>query len=167
MPDPVEQPPEDVSALDPEEAIEGTFAETYRANFLPMARLAYLLTSSREAAEDIVQESFVKLHRHWRKVEHPRPYLRRIVVNACHSYHRRRQREHELPTTVSGVVHLHADEISDALSKLPYRQKAALVLRYYHDLSEADIGEVLGCRPGTVGSLIHRGLRALRGAMEA
>ena len=58
------------------------------------------------------------------------------------------------------------DELSDALASLPYRQRAALVLRFYDDLSEADAAAVLGCRPGTIGSLVHRGLAQLKRVIE-
>ena len=59
-----------------------------------------------------------------------------------------------------------ADELFDALAALPSRQRAALVLRFYEDLSEADIAVALGCRPGTVKSLLHRGLAELRKVVE-
>lgn len=59
-----------------------------------------------------------------------------------------------------------AREMLDALARLAPRRRAALVLRFYADLSEADIAEVLGCRPGTVGSMVHRGLRQLGGMIE-
>jgi len=58
------------------------------------------------------------------------------------------------------------DELLDALATLPYRQRAALVLRFYDDLSEADAAAMLGCRPGTVGSLVHRGLQQLKRVIE-
>ena len=65
-----------------------------------------------------------------------------------------------------GSTELGADEVVDALAKLPMRQRAALVLRYYEDLSEADIAEALGVRPGTVKSLLSRGLDQLREVIE-
>jgi RNA polymerase sigma-70 factor (sigma-E family) len=165
--DPVDRPPEERSARAGEPVQpRPLFSEVYRDCFPDMVRLAYLLTGSAETAEDLVQESFVKLHRRWDTVEEPRPYLRRSVVNACHSHHRRRRRERERTTNEAGVAELGADELSDALERLPYRQRAALVLRFYHDLCEADIAAALRCRPGTVGSLIHRGLAELRKVIE-
>jgi RNA polymerase sigma factor (sigma-70 family) len=160
---PVDRPPEEASPRPqtPEQP-RPTFTEVYRDCFTEMVRLGYLLTGSRETAEDLVQESFVKLQRHWRRVEQPRPYLRRSVVNACHSHHRRRKRERERQREPVEIAELGADELGDALARLPYRQQAALILRYYHDLCETDIAATIGCRPGTVGSLIHRGLAELR-----
>jgi RNA polymerase sigma-70 factor (sigma-E family) len=144
------------------------FADFYRATFAEMTRLAFLLTDSAETARDLVQDSFVRLHEKWDGVAEPRAYLRRTVVNACHSHYRRlrlqRQRGHS-PTWQVDVVDLGANEMTDAIAALPYRQRAAIVLRYWHDCSEADIAAALGCRPGTVGSLIHRALAELRKVM--
>jgi RNA polymerase sigma-70 factor (sigma-E family) len=138
------------------------FGDVYRDSFPEMVRLAFLLTGSREVAEDVVQDSFLRMYRRWDGVERPRAYLRRSVVNACRSHHRRRRREREHRPDAPDAVGLGADELADALAGLPYRQQAALVLRFYHDLGEAEIAAALSCRPGTVGSLIHRGLAELR-----
>ena len=145
-----------------------TFADFYRATFTEMTRLAFLLTGSPETARDLVQDSFVRLHGKWDGVAEPHAYLRRTVVNACHSHHRRlrrqRQRRHAWPSQVD-VADLGADEMTDAIGALPYRQRAAIVLRFWHDSSEAEIAAALGCRPGTIGSLIHRALAELRKVM--
>jgi RNA polymerase sigma-70 factor (sigma-E family) len=143
--------------------VEPTFGEFYRVTYADMVRLAYLLTGSNETARDLVQDSYLRLHGAWDRVSEPRPYLRRSVINACHSHHRRlrRQRQHAATTRVDAVV-LEADEMADAIAALPYRQRAAVVLRFWHDCSEAEIAAALGCRPGTVGSLIHRAIAELR-----
>lgn len=145
-----------------------SFSGLYRDRHAEMVRLAYLLTSSTEVAQDVVQDSFVRLHAHWSSVLDPVAYLRRSVVNACHSHHRRvfRQRRALAARPRAQLVGLDADEIGDALARLPRRQRAALVLRFYHDLSEAETAAVLGCRPGTVGSLVFRGLAQLREVIE-
>jgi RNA polymerase sigma-70 factor (sigma-E family) len=150
----------------PVDASGPTFADLYRSTFTEMTRLAFLLTGSAETARDLVQDSFVRLHGKWDRVAEPRAYLRRTVVNACHSHHRRLrvQRRHP-PTSQVDVVDLGADEMTDAIAALPYRQRAAVVLRFWHDASEAEIAAALGCRPGTVGSLIHRALAELRKVM--
>ena len=142
------------------------FAVFYEESFTEMVRLGCLLTGSEETARDLVQDAFVRLHAKWDRVEQPHPYLRRAVVNACHSHHRRlrRQRAHVRSLRVE-VVHLDADEISDAIDALPYRQRVAIVLRYWHDCTEAEIAAALHCRPGTVGSLIHRAHAELRKVM--
>ena len=143
-----------------------TFADVYRATFSDMVRLAFLLTSSPETAHDLVQDSFVRLHGKFDHVDEPRAYLRRTVVNACLSYHRR-QRLHVRHAAAAQpeATELGADEMTDALAALPYRQRTAIVLRFWHGSSEAEIAAALGCRPGTVGSLIHRALAELRKVM--
>jgi len=77
------------STLVPVDASWPTFADFYRATFTDMTRLAFLLTGSADTARDLVQDSFVRLHGKWDGVAEPRAYLRRTVVNACHSHHRR------------------------------------------------------------------------------
>jgi RNA polymerase sigma-70 factor (sigma-E family) len=141
------------------------FEDFYRANYEPMLRLAYLLTSSRPAAEDLVQDSFVRVQPRYLALDAPAAYLRRTVTNACYSWHRRRQRERLHPAEPVEPAQPEHNELWDALAKLAPRRRAALVLRYYLDLSEADIAEALGCRRGTVKSLTHRGLADLKEAL--
>jgi RNA polymerase sigma-70 factor (sigma-E family) len=140
-----------------------SFADCYRALRPEMVRLAFLLTGSREVAQDLVQDSFVRLHGAWSRVRVPHAYLRRAVVNACNSHHRRLRLERKHASDMSeAVVEATGSEMTDQLRSLPIRQRSALVLRYYADLSDTDIAAALGCRPGTVASLVHRGLAELR-----
>src|SRR6476660_1323606 len=99
-----------------------------------MVRLAFLLTGSAETAQDVVQDAFVSAHRAWSRVREPKAYLRRAVVNACTSHHRRafRARRAHAQSPGPGVVELGADEMFDVLATLPARQRAAIVLRYWH-----------------------------------
>jgi RNA polymerase sigma-70 factor (sigma-E family) len=142
-------------------------AQLYRREYAPMVRLAHLITGSNEVAEDVVQDSFVRLHRNWDRTDTPGPYLRVIVVNRCHSWQRRQVMERERrPRPRTEVVDAEARELLDALARLKPRQRAALILRFYVDMSEADTAQALGCRPGTVKSLVHRGLHQLEGTIE-
>lgn len=148
---------------------EGRFTELYLELHDRLVRLAFVLTGSREIAEDVVQDSFVRLYNRWGTADHPDRYIRQIVVNECHTHHRRAGRERDRRAKLYVVDATHdrtGVELEDVLMELPYRQRAAIVLRFYSDLSEAEIAEALGCRPGTVGSLIHRGLERLRKAIE-
>jgi RNA polymerase sigma-70 factor (sigma-E family) len=146
-----------------------SLADLYRERYVAMVRMAYLMVGSTPVAEELVQDAFARMHRHWDRAEHPRAYLRTAVLNACRSHLRRgaleraylKKAAQEPEPTTAG-----ADELFDALAKLPSRQRAALVLRFYEDLSEADIAVALGCRPGTVKSLLHRGLAELRKAVD-
>jgi RNA polymerase sigma factor (sigma-70 family) len=149
-----------------------SFEDFYLSTYEGLVKLAFVLTSSREVAEDLVQDSFVRLHKHYENVESPDRYIRRAVVNASRSHFRRAGRERDKRPLLyvipgGGESAVIAGELNDVLLSLPYRQRAAIVLRYYSDLSEAEIGDILGCRPGTVGSLIHRGLERMRKAIEA
>jgi RNA polymerase sigma-70 factor (sigma-E family) len=145
-----------------------SFADCYAELRPEMVRLAAAITGSPETAQDLVQDAFVRLHGAWDRVHKPRAYLRRAVVNACHSHHRRRriERRHQSLAEPESSAQLEANELADALDALPYRQRAALVLRFYTDLSDVDIASALHCRPGTVASLVHRGLEQLRRVIE-
>ena len=143
-----------------------SFDELYRQEQPELVRLAALLVGSPEIASDLVQDCFVRLHPRWARVSDHRAYLRRSVVNACHSHHRGLRRLRRLDLRPSEPAELGARELSDALAALPHRQRAALVLRFYAGLPDADIADALGCRPGTVASLVHRGLAALREVIE-
>ena len=128
-----------------------------------LVRVAYLLTGSSAVAEDLVQDAFVRLHGHWDAIRQPSAYLRVTVVNACRAHHRRNRRERShFPELVTDVVAPETPLVLDALAELPYRQRAALVLRFYEDRPDSEIADALGCRPATVRSLVHRGLATLR-----
>ena len=153
----------------PSETVDpgATFEELWVERRAGLLRLAYLLTGSRAVAEDVVQDAFVQLHRRWDSVRTPAPYLRTSVVNGCRMHHRRTSREQaRFADLVTETAHPETPVVLDALAHLPYPQRAALVLRYYEDRPEAEIAELLGCRPATVRSHVHRGLAALREAME-
>jgi RNA polymerase sigma-70 factor (sigma-E family) len=148
-------------------APDPSFADLYRDTYADMVRLAVLLTGSVDIAQDVVQDAFVSVHRAWARVREPRAYLRRAVVNACTSHHRRVFRERRAKAgTGATTVELGADELFDVLASLPARQRAAIVLRYWHGLDDQGIASALGCRPGTVGSLLHRATARLREVIE-
>jgi RNA polymerase sigma-70 factor (sigma-E family) len=142
------------------------FVALYQERYLAMVRLAYLLVGSNSVAEEIVQEAFVRVRLAIDTVHNPRAYLRVAVVNACHNQRRREgveQRYQHLERTPDPAPE---DELRDALAKLPGRQRAVLVLRYYEGMTEAEIADALGCRRGTVKSAAARGLAQLRRVIE-
>ena len=141
-------------------------------------RLAYLLTGDRRVAEDCVQDAFVKVIGrlgHLRTGVAFDAYLRRTIVNLVNNRWRRRtlERAHE----ASGRTQMHAIPSSDtalverlavwhAILGLPARQRTAIALCFYEDLAEADIAVIMRCRPGTIRSLISRGMASLRVELE-
>lgn len=134
----------------------------YRQRYEPMVRLAYLLTGNLSVAEELVQDAFVSVHRNWDRAAFPSAYLRTAVVNNSRSWLRRRLLEEQRAVVRLVDTGLPADEMWDVLQHLPERQRAAIVLRFYEDLPDAEIARVLGCRVPTVRTAIHRGLAALR-----
>ncbi len=141
------------------------FEELYRANYRKLVQLAYLLTQSAETADDLVQDVFARVLPRWQRLDDPVPYLRRSVVNAANSWRRRLRLERLRSAHVEESANLHADELFDVLAELPSRQRSAVVLRFYEGMSDAEVAAVLGCRPGTVASLVHRAFERMRQAM--
>jgi RNA polymerase sigma-70 factor (sigma-E family) len=150
-----------------------TLAELYRRHAPSGRRLAYLLTGDAALAEDLVQEAFARLVgrlAHLRDKAAFDAYLRRTIVNLSKNYFRRRAvershlaREAAFPSgTPSEPDVVTREEMREALLALPARQRAAIVLRYYEDLPDHQIADILRCRPGTVRSLVTRGVQALR-----
>jgi RNA polymerase sigma-70 factor (sigma-E family) len=164
----VTQVPAPSDAAEPEgrTVLAPSFVEFYEQRYASMVRLAVALMGSSTSAEDLVQDSFVRVHARWDRISNPPAYLRRAVVNACRSAHRRTKHERTVATLEPRQPStLDADELFDMLAQLPYRQRAALVLQFYAGLSRHEIAEVLECREGTVGSLVHRGLAQLQKMM--
>jgi RNA polymerase sigma-70 factor (sigma-E family) len=142
--------------------------------FAPEAgRLAYLLVGDADAAQDIAQEAFVRVGPRLRWMRDPvkaKFYLRTTVINLCRAHWRRREREHPHRDMDpwSPIQQDHGPRVDQrgemvaALQRLPVRQRTALVLRYYEDLSEHQTADVLGCPVGTVKSSVSRALQTLR-----
>jgi RNA polymerase sigma-70 factor (sigma-E family) len=151
---------------------EATFEAFVLQRSGALLRTAVLLTHDRGHAEDLVQSALIKTYKHWRRVNErgdPYAYVRRVLVTTVAGWRRRR--------TVQEIVDLPAgdradprpaadlgqrDELTRALSILPPRMRAVLVLRYWEDLSEASTAETLGCSINTVKTQTSRGLTRLR-----
>jgi RNA polymerase sigma-70 factor (sigma-E family) len=146
--------------------VEG-FEALYVTEYQPMLRIAFLLVDSADLAEEVVHDAFARVGERWAKLANPGGYLRTCVVNRCRDVQRRRRTERRTPLPPPDhSTELGADELADALAALPIKRRAAIVLRYYDGLSEARIAEVLGVKPGTVKSLLSRGLAELREVIE-
>lgn len=155
----------------------GTMAELYTRYVPAGIRLAYLLTGDRAQAEDLAHEAFVRCvgrFQHLRAHSVFDAYLRRAIVNLHTSGLRRRRTEREWlrregPRAAAAVATQRdvgeREDLWQALATLPPRQRAALVLRYYEDLSERDAAEALGCSLAALKSLVARGSDALRASL--
>ena len=137
-------------------------AALYRERRTALVRVAYLLTSDAEAAEEIVQDAVIAVRARWTDVEEPGAYLRTAVVNGSRSWLRRQRTRRSHRPDPAPVTELGADELWDALVVLRPRERAAIVLRFYEDLTEAQTAEVMGCSVGTVKSQVSTGLARLR-----
>ncbi|MDX6288083.1 MAG: hypothetical protein QOG53_3568 [Frankiales bacterium] len=152
--------------------------DLYSAHYRPLVRTAALLLGNTAVAEEVVQDAFVAMHGRWNRLRDPgkaAAYLRSAVINRSRSALRRRvveDRNRPLPgvdapsAEYGALAMLERDRVMGALRELPARQREALVLRYYADLSEADIAEAMGISRGAVKSHASRGLAALRQTLE-
>jgi RNA polymerase sigma-70 factor (sigma-E family) len=153
--------------------VDASFAAFVRQYTSALVRSAYLMTGNSLAAEELVQDTLVSLYPKWERVQQtdaPLAYVRRSMLNQLLNL-RRRKSSGEIVTDVlpeRGVAFDAADHFGERdemwrlLATLPERQRVALVLRYFEDLTDEQIAQHLACRVGTVRSLISRGLAALR-----
>lgn len=145
------------------EPVTDSFEDFFRDAWPWAYRLATFLTHDAAAGEDIAQEALAKMAGTWGTAERPAAYLRTSIVHAASNWRRHRHTAtRKLPLLlVDAAPAAGLDELADAIARLPFRQRAVVVLRYHCDLSEAEIAAALGCRPGTVKSLSSRALSAL------
>ena len=169
-----------VAVRDPGAERDDEVASLFRAHYAPMCRLAYVILGDRELAEEIVMEALLKTFSGWGRLRDPGrsgAYLRRAVVNLCRSRLRRRA----LEARVNAAVH-RGDEsrpspgshearetrlaVWDAVRSLPERQRMCVVLRYFEDLPEAEIADVMACSTGTVKSQLSKARARLARVLE-
>ena len=148
----------------------------YAEHAVGLVRLAVVMTGDRSCAEDIVQDAFFGLYRRWDRLTDtsaPLAYLRVSVLNGCRTAQRRlaqgrrRERAPAVPAETAdspearALLNEEQRAVAAALRRLPARQREALVLRYYLDLSEQEIAQAMGVTRGTVKSATHRALAAI------
>jgi RNA polymerase sigma-70 factor (sigma-E family) len=161
-------------ALDSREAAVDSL---YRAQAVALIRLAYLMLGDRAEAQDVVQDAFCGLYRHWDRLANQAGalyYVRASVLNGCRTVLRRRAlgrrvTMYQPPAGSAEAAVLgneERQEVMRAVRQLPGRQREALVLRFYLDLPEREIARIMGVRPGTVRSATHRALKALGQLLE-
>jgi RNA polymerase sigma-70 factor (sigma-E family) len=151
-------------ALDDADALTALFERDYTR----LCRLAFLLTGDHDRAEEIVMEAFVRSLTRWRSVREPEAYVRRAVVNLSRNRRRRAFLERRAPSQSERSIDPGepADDVWTAVRALPPRQRAAVVLRYWDDLDDAAIADVLGCSIGTVKSQLAKARASLARALH-
>jgi RNA polymerase sigma-70 factor (sigma-E family) len=159
---------------DADRAVTAIYTDHYRS----LVRLAAFLVRDTSTAEEVVQDSFVAMHGAWRRLrdtDKALSYLRQSVVNRSRSVLRHRmvvdkntpKPPPDMPSAEHGaIIQLERSAVVSALRSLPERQREALVLRYYGDLSEAQIASVMGISRGAVKSHTARAMAALRAVLE-
>jgi RNA polymerase sigma-70 factor (sigma-E family) len=140
----------------------GGFDDLFARERVPMTRLAYLLVGSEAVAEEVVQDAFAQVYERWERLDRPGGYLRTCVVHGARRAGKRRSRELRVVHGPSEPAALEARELLDALARLRPAWRAVVVLRFYGDMTQDEIAEVLGMRVGTVKSTLHRALGQLR-----
>jgi RNA polymerase sigma-70 factor (sigma-E family) len=159
-----------MSVLGTQEALRAAYEEHY----VPLLRLCVLLAGDRHVAEDIVQDAFLKIAPRIGEVAPPQrgPYLRRVAVNLWKNRLRSLTRERRarvrsmITSQTDGGSHEDRAALRSAVLRLPRRQRACVVLRYYEDLPEREVASLLGCSVGTVKSQTSRALARLRKEFE-
>lgn len=158
--------------MEAERGDRSSFEAYVRARSMTLSRIAYLLTGDHHLAEDLVQQTFLRVAGRWQRIAaegDPDPYVRKVLYHEHISRWRRARRaarvaaediDRSVPDTADQVAI--AVAVQRALAQLGARQRAALVLRYFEDLTEAQAAEILGCRIGTVKSQVRDGLARLR-----
>ena len=177
-PDPPDGHPDQPNRQDEGDDRDARLRDFVRVAWPRLVRTAWLLCGDRHEAEDLVQTALVKVVRAWPRIERkddPFVYARAVLANTAASRWRRRRRYDELtagrrdpapvPDPAAEVVL--RDAVWRALDTLPPRTRAVLVLRYFEDLTEAQIATALGCSVGSVKSQASRGLSRLRGQLDA
>ncbi|MDI1462144.1 SigE family RNA polymerase sigma factor [Catellatospora sp. KI3] len=148
-----------------------SFDEYVRSRHADLLRFAHVLCGDPHLAADLVQDALERTGLAWRRIErhdNPEGYVRRTILN-CYLNGRRRLRREvlpgELPEPPGREQEPHDGELWRLLTTLPRQQRAVIVLRYYEDMSEAQIAQTLGCSQGTVKSTTSRAMAKLREAL--
>ena len=142
--------------------IVGDFSAFYRRELSGQVRRATLLVGDPEVARDLVHDAFADVYTRWATLREAGALPQVAVPNRCRDHARRTSRASRRLRLLVPDAAPEDEMLWDAVQRLPYNQRAATVLRYYHRMTEQEIAAALGCRTGSVGPWLHCGLRRLR-----
>jgi len=144
-------------------AADSVFTEFYRAEHAGQVRRAALMLGSSEEANDIVHEALAAMYGRWDLIDHPGPYLNRAVLNGCRAAANRRRADLRVRKRLRVEVETSREEtLLDIIKLLPFNQRAAIVLRFYAQMTEHDIAITLDVPQGSIGPWINRALTTMR-----
>ncbi|MCW2751999.1 MAG: sigE3 [Aeromicrobium sp.] len=155
-------------SVDPDVRRGDAILALYDMEYRRAVRTVYLTIGSSAVAEEIVQDAFVEMLQRWDRIRDPSAYLRRVVFSRCNSWLRRTITERRHASATADDTAWHDPDtlaFTDAIRMLTTKQRAAVVLRYDEGLSEAEIARAIGCRPGTVKSLLSRARSTMKEAL--
>lgn len=144
--------------------VETAFSEFYRRELDPQVRRVTVLLRSDTLANDVVHDAMIEVYRRWDGILDPGAYLNRAVLNRCRDVGRRRATVERAHASLARPAVSDEPEtpLAGLFDRLPFNQRAAVVLRYYADMTIADIATALDCPQGSVGPWIDRALKTLR-----
>jgi len=150
--------------VDPDRVVDAEFRALYEREHAMQVRRAALLLGSSERAHDVVHDAMVEMYARWDSIVQPGAYLNRAVINRCRDAIRRARVQRRSLVRLVDASHSPPpdDPLSDLFDRLPFNQRAVVVLRFYAGCSVAETAEALGCPQGSVGPWIDRALTTLR-----
>lgn len=143
---------------------DSAFTEFYRRELATQVRRVAVLMRSDAVANDVVHDAMLEVYARWSSIRDPGAYLNRSVLNRCRDHARREpvvQRAHDKVARSAETVE-HEPPLGGLFDRLPFNQRAALTLRYYEDMTIAEIAVALDCPQGSVGPWLDRALKSLR-----
>ena len=152
------------SSSEPDATDASDFTAFYRREHELQVRRAALMLGSGEVAHDVVHEAMTSMYKRWSTIDAPGAYLNRAVLNGCRAVGRTRVADQRMQLRIRPVEDdvPPDDVLFDVLARLPFNQRAAIVMRYFAGMTENEIADALGTRPGSIGPWIHRALTTMR-----
>lgn len=160
----MDDPPSDKPRSPSFKPYESDFSAFYRKEHELQVRRAALMLGSGEAAHDVVHEAMASMYKRWSTIDVPGSYLNRAVLNGCRAVVRSRVAERRLRQRIRPLDDSSSpdDVLFDVLARLPFNQRAAIVMRYFAGMTEREIADALDTSPGSIGPWIHRALTTMR-----